>query len=94
MIIQDKEVALMSAVKPKTSPPRPSRNYSSSKDKQPGIFSKFFNLLFGNKDEEKQNNKPKRYYNRNRRYNKNFKYNKYKSNNKKSFSRNSRQKNN
>ena len=54
MIIQDKEVALMSAVKPKTSPPRPSRNYSSSKDKQPGIFSKFFNLLFGNKDEEKQ----------------------------------------
>ena len=41
MIIQDKEVALMSAVKPKTSPPRPSRNYSSSKDKQPEYLVSF-----------------------------------------------------
>ena len=94
MIIQDKEVALMSAVKPKTSPPRPTRNYNSAKDKQPGIFRKLFNLLFGNIDKDKHNNKPKRYFNRNRRYNKGFKYNKYKSNNKKSYPRNTRQKNN
>ena len=88
MIIQDKEVALMSAVKPKTSPPRPSRNYSSSKDKQPGIFSKFFNLLFGNKDEEKQNNKQKKGTTIEIEDTiRTLLYNKYKSNNKKKFSK-------
>ena len=52
-------------------------------------------MIFGkNKEEDKLNKRPKRYYGKNRKYNKNFKYNKFKSNNKKSYTRNSRQKNN
>ena len=95
MIIQDKEVALMSAVKPKTIPPKPSVNGKITNQKKTSIFAKIIKMIFGkNKEEDKLNKRPRRYYGKNRRYNKNFKYNKFKSNNKKSYTRNSRQKNN
>ena len=95
MIIQDKEVALMSAVKPKTIPPKPSVNGRITNKEKTNIFTKIIKMIFGkNKEEDKLNKRPKRYYGKNRRYNKNFKYNKFKSNNKKSYTRNSRQKNN
>ncbi len=95
MIIQDKEVALMSAVKPKTIPPKPSVNGRVTNHKKASIFTKIIKMIFGkNKEEDKLNKRPKRYYGKNRRYNKNFKHNKFKSNNKKSYTRNSRQKNN
>ena len=95
MIIQDKEVALMSAVKPKTIPPKPSVNGKITNHDKTSIFAKIIKMIFGkNKEEDKLNKRPKRYYGKNRRYNKNFKYNKFKSNNKKSYTRNSRQKNN
>ena len=92
-MIQDKEVALMSAVSPKTLPPKPTRNVEQKGAKTQNIFRRIFKLIFGKKEEIKKNNKPRKYYNKNRRYNKNFKYNKYKNNNKKSFAKNSRQKN-
>ena len=95
MIIQDKEVALMSAVKPKTTPPKPSVNGKITNQEKTSIFAKIIKMIFGkNKEEDKLNKRPRRYYGKNRRYNKNFKYNKFKSNNKKSYTRNSRQKNN
>ena len=95
MIIQDKEVALMSAVKPKTIPPKPSVNGKITNQEKTNIFTKIIKMIFGkNKEEDKLNKRPRRYYGKNRRYNKNFKYNKFKSNNKKSYTRNSRQKNN
>ena len=95
MIIQDKEVALMSAVKPKTIPPKPSVNGKITNHEKTSIFAKIIKMIFGkNKEEDKLNKRPKRYYGKNRRYNKNFKHNKFKSNNKKSYTRNSRQKNN
>ena len=95
MIIQDKEVALMSAVKPKTIPPKPSVNRRTTNHEKTSIFAKIIKMIFGkNKEEDKLNKRPKRYYGKNKRYNKNFKYNKFKSNNKKSYTRNSRQKNN
>ena len=95
MIIQDKEVALMSAVKPKTIPPKPSVNGRVTNHKKTSIFAKIIKMIFGrNKEEDKHNKRPKRYYGKSRRYNKNFKHNKFKSNNKKSYTRNSRQKNN
>ena len=95
MIIQDKEVALMSAVKPKTIPPKPSVNGKIKNNEKTSIFAKIIKMIFGrNKEEDKLNKRPKRYYGKSRRYNKNFKYNKFKSNNKKSYTRNSRQKNN
>ena len=81
----------MSAVKPKTVPPKPKTN-SEIKDNNLNIFSRILRFLFGTKYENKQAKKPRRYYNKNRRYNKNYKFNKYKSNNKKSFARNTRQK--
>ena len=92
IVIQDKEVALMAAVKPKTVPPKPkyrkadSRSYTS-------IFKKIFQIIFGKDEEKKKYSKPRRYYNKNRRYNKNFKYNKYKSNNRKNFQKNTNSKN-
>ena len=95
MIIQDKEVALMSAVKPKTIPPKPSVNGKITNHEKTSIFAKIIKMIFGkNKEEDKLNKRPRRYYGKNRRYNKNFKHNKFKSNNKKSYTRNSRQKNN
>ena len=95
MIIQDKEVALMSAVKPKTIPPKPSVNGKITNQEKTNIFTKIIKMIFGkDKEEDKLNKRPRRYYGKNRRYNKNFKYNKFKSNNKKSYTRNSRQKNN
>ena len=93
MIIQDKEVALMSAVKPKTIPPKPSLNRSEKNHKKTGILAKIMKMIFGDREHDKPNKRPKKYYGKNRRYNKNFKYNKFKSNNK-SYTRNSRQKNN
>ena len=93
MIIQDKEVALMSAVKPKTIPPKPSLNRSEKNHKKTGILAKIMKMIFGDREQDKPNKRPKKYYGKNRRYNKNFKYNKFKSNNK-SYTRNSRQKNN
>ena len=84
----------MSAVKPKTIPPKPSVNGKINQEKT-SIFKKIIKMIFGkNKEEDKLNKRPKRYYVKSRRYNKNFKYNKFKSNNKKSYTRNSRQKNN
>ena len=94
MIIQDKEVALMSAVKPKTTPPKPSINIEAKNHKKTGILSRFIKMIFGDKEQDKPSKKPRKYYSKNRRYNKNFKYNKFRSNNKKNFTRNSRQKNN
>ena len=93
IVIQDREVALMSAVSPKTLPPKPTKNTEQKGAKTQNIFRRIFKLIFGEKEEIKKNNKPRRYYSKNRRYNKNFKYNKYKNNNKKSFAKNSRQKN-
>ena len=93
MVIQDKEVALMSAVKPKTIPPKPSSKENRS-IKKPSLFKRIIQLIFGEKDSDGSSKKPRRYYNKNRRYNKNYKYNKYKSNNKKSYTRGPRQKNN
>ena len=93
MVIQDKEVALMSAVKPKTIPPKPSSKENRS-IKKSSIFKRIIQLIFGEKDSDGSSKKPRRYYNKNRRYNKNYKYNKYKSNNKKSYTRGPRQKNN
>ncbi len=94
MVIQDKEVALMTAVTPKTLPPKPSKTIDSSKNKDGNIFTRIFKIIFGGKDKDKKDIKPRKYYSRNRRYNKNFKYNKFKSNNKKNYIKNSRQKNN
>ncbi len=91
MVIQDKEVALMSAVKPKTVPPKPKTNREIKNNKL-NIFSRVLRFIFGTKHEDRQTHKPRKYYNKNRRYNKNYKFNKYKSNNKKSFARNTRQK--
>ncbi|MDC0415470.1 Rne/Rng family ribonuclease [Gammaproteobacteria bacterium] len=92
-IIQDQEIALMSAVTPKSAPPKPKRTYRNTTKSTTNIFKRIFNLLFGNKEEEKSA-RPKRYYNKNRRYNKNYKYNKYKSNNRRNYTKNSRPKNN
>ena len=95
MIIQDKEVALMSAVKPKTIPPKPFVNGKVKNHKKTGIFAKIIKMIFGRDvEKDKPNKRPRRYYGKSRRYNKNFKYNRFKSNNKKSYTRNSRQKNN
>tara|TARA_Y100001935_G_scaffold53273_1_gene44493 strand:- start:13006 stop:14814 length:1809 start_codon:yes stop_codon:yes gene_type:complete len=93
MVIQDKEVALMSAVKPKTIPPKPSSK-ENRHIKKTNIFKRIIQLIFGQKESDGLSKKPRRYYNKNRRYNKNYKYNKYKSNNKKSYTRGPRQKNN
>ena len=93
MIIQDKEVALMSAVRPRTIPPKPSINRETKERKKTGIIAKIMQMIFGDSAQDKPNKKPKRYYGKNRRYNKNFKYNKFKHNNKKSYTRNSRHKN-
>jgi len=92
-IIQDQEVALMSAVTPKSAPPKPKRNNKSSAGYKVSVFKRIFNFFFGRKEEEKSA-RPRRYYNKNRRYNKNFKYNKYKSNNRRNYTKNSRPKNN
>ena len=84
----------MSAVKPKSAPPKPRK---SNQDRiKPGvnIFKKIFRAIFGIKEEESESKKPRRYYNKNRRYNKNYKYNKYKSNNRRNYSKNTRTKNN
>ena len=92
MVIQDKEVALMAAVKPKTEPPKPKHKRTGSRS-YTNIFKKIFEMIFGKSEEKKKYSKPRRYYNKNRRYNKNFRYNKYKSNNRKNFSKNSSSKN-
>ena len=92
MVIQDKEVALMSAVKPKTSPPKPNYKKANSNSNL-NIFKRIFQMIFGKEEERKKYSKPRRYYNKNRRYNKNFRYNKYKTNNRKNFSKNSNTKN-
>ena len=60
MIIQDKEVALMSAVKPKTIPPKPSVNGRVTNHKKTSIFTKIIKMIFGkNKEEDKLNKRPK-----------------------------------
>ena len=92
IVIQDKEVALMAAVKPKTSPPKPKYRKTNNSSIF-NIFKKLFNVLFGKENEKKKYSKPRKYYNKNRRYNKNYKYNKYKTNNRKSFSKNTSTKN-
>tara|TARA_B100001057_G_scaffold145110_1_gene145030 strand:+ start:1042 stop:2850 length:1809 start_codon:yes stop_codon:yes gene_type:complete len=92
IVIQDKEVALMAAVKPKTSPPKPKYRKTNNSSIF-NIFKKLFNVLFGKENEKKKYSKPRKYYNKNRRYNKNYKYNKYKTNNRKSFSKNTNTKN-
>ncbi len=91
MAMQDKEVALMAAVKPKSSPPKP--NYKNRRSKL-NIFKKIFQFIFGSKDDDKKYSKPRKYYNKNRRYSKNYKYNKYKTNNRRNFAKNSRAKTN
>ena len=94
IVIQDKEVALMSAVAPKTKPPKPRANKTKEDINKPSIFRRFLNILFGTKEKsENKNKRPRRYYSKNRRYNKNFKYNKFKSNNKRNFSDNKNNKN-
>ncbi|MEL0172348.1 MAG: Rne/Rng family ribonuclease [Gammaproteobacteria bacterium] len=94
IIIQDKEVALMSAVAPKTKPPKPRTHKTKEDINKPSIFRRFFSILFGTKEKsDNKNKRPRRYYSKNRRYNKNFKYNKYKSNNKRNFSDNKNNKN-
>jgi ribonuclease E len=93
-IIQDKEVALMSAVKPKSIPPKPSKTNQNRIKPRVNIFKKIFRIIFGLKEEESESKKPRRYYNKNRRYNKNYKYNKYKSNNRRNYNKNTRTKNN
>ena len=94
-IIQDKEVALMSAVKPKSAPPKPNKSGKDRIKPRVNIFKKIFRLVFGLKEEETENQKPRRYYNKNRRYNnKNYRYNKYKSNNRRNYNKNARTKNN
>ncbi len=93
IVIQDKEVALMAAVKPKSSPPKPVQNKKGSNFSL-NIFKRIFQILFGKSTEKKKYSKPKRYYNRNKRFNKNFRYNKYKNNNRKNFTKNSSQKRN
>mgnify|MGYP001398214302 FL=1 len=92
IVIQDKEVALMAAVKPKTVPPKPKYKKADSQS-YTSIFKKIFEMIFGKNEGKKKHSKPRRYYNKNRRYNKNFKYNKYKSNNRKNFSKNNSSKN-
>ena len=92
IVIQDKEVALMAAVKPKTSPPKPKYRKTNNSSIF-NIFKKLFNVLFGKENEKKKYSKPRKYYSKNRRYNKNYKYNKYKTNNRKSFSKNTNTKN-
>ena len=92
-IIQDQEVALMSAVAPKSAPPKPRKTNANISKSKLSIFKRIFNMLFG-KEEEKKSSKPRRYYNKNRRYNKNYKYNKYKSNNRRNYTKNTRSKNN
>jgi hypothetical protein len=85
----------MSAVKPKSSPPKPSKSSKDRMKPSVNIFKKIFRLIFGLKGEETESKKPRRYYNKNRRYNnKNYKYNKYKSNNRRNYNKNSRPKNN
>ena len=93
MVIQDKEVALMSAVKPKTAPPKPSVKVHKTY-KKPNIFRRIINMLFGEREQEKNNKRQKRYYSKNRRFNKNYKYNKFKNTNKKNYSKGPRQKSN
>ena len=95
IIIQDKEVALMSAVAPKTKPPKPkTRETKKVVDNKPNIFRRLLNIFIGTKEKsDNENKRPRRYYNKNRRYNKNFKYNKFKSNNKRNFSGNRNNKN-
>jgi hypothetical protein len=83
----------MSAVTPKSAPPKPKRTNRNASRSTMNIFKRIFNLFFGNKEEEKSA-RPRRYYNKNRRYNKNYKYNKYKSNNRRNYTKNSRPKNN
>ena len=92
-IIQDQEVALMSAVAPKSAPPKPRKTNANISKSKLSIFKRIFNMLFG-KEEEKKSSKPRRYYNKNRRYNKNYKYNKYKSNNRRNYTKNTQSKNN
>lgn len=91
-IIQDKEVAMMTAVKPKTAPPKPLNKKNGIVDSKQNIFRRIYQIFFGGTKEEKTE-PPKKYYNKNRRYNRNYKYNKYK-NNRRNFSRNNRAKNN
>jgi hypothetical protein len=93
-IIQDQEVALMSAVAPKSAPPKPRKSNANMSKSKLNIFKRIFNMLFGKEEEEKKSTKPRRYYNKNRRYNKNYKYNKYKSNNRRNYTKNTRSKNN
>ena len=84
----------MSAVAPKTKPPKPRTNKTKKDINKPNIFRRFLNILFGTKEKsDNKNKRPRRYYNKNRRYNKNFKYNKFKSNNKRNFSDNKNNKN-
>ncbi len=93
-IIQEKEIAMMTAVKPKTSPPKPrQRRDGLDISKKDNIFKRIYQMFFGKNEEEKKTDNPKRYYNKNKRYNRNYKYNRYK-NNRRNFSRNSRSKNN
>jgi ribonuclease E len=92
-IIQDQEVALMSAVAPKSAPPKPRRSSINTAKSKLNIFKRILNMLFG-KEEEQKSTKPRRYYNKNRRYNKNYKYNKYKSNNRRNYKKNTQSKNN
>ncbi len=93
-IIKEKEIAMMTAVKPKTSPPKPrQRRDGLDISKKDNIFKRIYQMFFGKNEEEKKTDNPKRYYNKNKRYNRNYKYNRYK-NNRRNFSRNSRTKNN
>jgi hypothetical protein len=85
----------MSAVKPKSIPPKPSKANQNRMEPRVNIFKKIFRIIFGLKEEESESKKPRRYYNKNRRYNnKNYKYNKYKSNNRRNYNKNTRTKNN
>ena len=84
----------MSAVKPKSAPPKPKKSSIETVKPKVNIFTKIFRMIFGSKEEDNGNHKPRRYYNKNRRYNKNYKYNRYKSNNRRNYNKNTRAKNN
>ena len=91
-IIQDKEVALMSAVQPKSIPPKPRRSTQDIIRPRVNIFKKIFRVIFGLKEEESESKRPRRYHNKNRRYNnKNYKYNKYKSSNRRNYNKNNQE---
>jgi hypothetical protein len=83
----------MSAVAPKSAPPKPRRSSINTAKSKLNIFKRILNMLFG-KEEEQKSTKPRRYYNKYRRYNKNYKYNKYKSNNRRNYKKNTQSKNN